>query len=125
MSRHMHRVAVALIVTFFVAVPAFAQPASVRLAGRVIDPQQAPVAGALIAARNTATGTDWTTTSGMDGRYVLPMLPPGTYDVDVKVDGFATFRAEQLTLAVGQDRELDVPLALRALRETVVVANPG
>ena len=45
--------------------------------------------------------------------------------MDVKVDGFATFRAERLVLAVGQDRELDVSLTLRAVQETVVVAEPG
>jgi len=47
------------------------------------------------------------------------------YDVEVKVDGFSTFRVERLVLAVAQDRELDVPLTLRAVQETVVVAEPG
>src|SRR5688572_4486756 len=106
-------------------VSAFAQPAAVRLTGRVTDPQQAAVAGAAIRARNLATGTDWTATSAMDGRYALPMLPPGTYDIEVRVDGFSIFRAERLTLAVGQDHELNVPLVLRSVRETVVVVDRG
>jgi hypothetical protein len=105
--------------------PLWAQAASVRVTGRVTDPQQAVVPGAAITATSLGTGSEWTTTSGADGRYALPMLPPGTYDIDVKVAGFATFRAERLTLAVGQDHELNIPLALRAVREAVVVVDPG
>src|SRR4051812_17835046 len=116
---------IGVMLTLGAAMPAVAQPASVRLAGRVTDPQQAPVGGAIVTAHNQATAIDVTTTSAADGRYSLPILPPGVYDVEVKVNGFSTFRAERLTLAVGQDRELNVPLALRALSETIVVAEPG
>ena len=104
---------------------AVAQPASVRVGGRVTDPQQAAVVGAVVIARNQATGIEVTTTSGSDGRYTLPVLPPGVYDIQVTADGFATFRAERITLAVGQDRELDAPMTLRAVRETIVVAESG
>jgi len=114
-----------VLITLFFAVAAAAQPATVRLSGRVTDPQQAPVAGAAISARNLATALETTTTSGTDGRFALPRLSPGRYDVEVKVDGFSTFRVERMVLAVGQDRELDVPLTLRAVQETVVVAEPG
>ena len=116
---------ISVVAALLTAAPGLAQPASVRLSGRVTDPQQAAVSGAAISVRNTATGVDWTTTSASDGRYVLPILPPGTYDVEVVVNGFATFRAERVTLEVGQDRQLDVALVLRGLRDTVVVAESG
>jgi hypothetical protein len=118
-------VATVVLVALVIAAPAPAQPASPRLAGRITDPQQAAVGGAMITARNLATGIEFETTSGADGRYALPALPPGTYEIEVNVDGFATFRVDRLVLAVGQDHELDVPLTLRAARETIVVAEPG
>ena len=124
MNRHLLAV-LGAVIALCVAVPALAQPAVVRLSGRVTDPQQAPVSGAMVAARNVATAVEVTTTSGSDGYYSLPSLPPGMYDIEVRVDGFSTFRVERLALAVGQDREVDVPLALRALQDTVVVAAPG
>jgi hypothetical protein len=114
-----------VLITLCFAVAAAAQPATVRLSGRVSDPQQAPVAGATITAHNLATALETTTTSGSDGRYTLASLPPGRYDIEVKVDGFSIFRTERLVLAVGQDRELDVPLTLRAVQETIVVAESG
>src|SRR5688500_9927473 len=120
MTRFFPISAIGVVCVLLLTQSAFAQPASVRLTGRVTDPQQAAVDGAAISARNLATGTDWTATSGGDGRYALPMLPPGTYDVEVRVDGFSIFRAERLTLAVGQDHELNVPPVLRSVRETVV-----
>jgi hypothetical protein len=125
MSRDTLLAVVGFFVAMLLSTPVVAQPASARLAGRVTDPQQSAVAGAVITARNVATAVDSTATSGPDGRYVLPMLPPGTYDIEVRGNGFATFRVERLPLPVGQDRELNVPLVLSSVRETVVVTESG
>ncbi len=100
---------------------AFAQPAVATLAGQVTDPQDAAVRGAAVVARQPATGATWSAASGPDGRFAIPMLPPGTYRVDVTMDRFAPWRTETVTLQVGQDRFLDIRLIVGGIQEAVVV----
>jgi outer membrane receptor protein involved in Fe transport len=101
---------------------ASAQPAA-NLTGRVTDPQNAPAPAAAVTVRSDATATTWTALSSADGRFSVPMLPPGDYSVDVQLAGFAPWRADMITLQVGQDRFLDVRLGLGTVQEAVTVAN--
>jgi len=103
--------------------PAAAQVSTATLGGRVTDPQQAPVASAAVSVRNEATGATWMVTTGPDGRFSLPMLPPGVYDADVQVGGFSTWRAEGIVLQVGQDRQLEAQLSVGAVQETITVSR--
>jgi hypothetical protein len=98
-----------------------AQPAVSTLSGRVTDPQDAVVADAVITLRHDATGAAWSATSDGEGRFTLPMLPPGTYGAEVARAGFAPWRAEALVLQVGQSRHLDVRLALGGVADAIVV----
>jgi hypothetical protein len=98
-----------------------AQPALVTLAGRVVDTQLAAAPGASITVRSLSTATTWTATSDDNGRFSFPMLPPGVYGVEVSLSGFVPWRAEAVTLQVGQDRQLDVQLFIGNFQEGVVV----
>jgi hypothetical protein len=89
----------------------------------VTDPQNAPAPAAAVTVRSDATATTWTASSSADGRFSVPMLPPGDYSVDVHLAGFAPWRASAITLQVGQDRFLDVRLGLGTVQEAVTVAN--
>jgi len=102
---------------------ASSQPAVATLGGRVTDPQSAPVPGATVTVRRAETGTTWTSASDTDGRFSIPMLPPGTYNVDVLLDGFAPWRVDAITLRVGQDQQLEVELRLGQLQEAVSVVE--
>jgi hypothetical protein len=101
--------------------PAWAQGVTATLTGRVVDAQRAATPGAAITVRNQATGVVWTAVAGSDGRFSLPMLPPGSYVADVQLAGFSTWRADGIVLQVGQDRRLDVQLAVGGVQETVNV----
>lgn len=105
------------------ATTAVAQPAVATLAGRVADPQSAPTPGATVTLRHQGTAATWTSVSGADGRFSLPMLPPGTYSAEVQLNGFAPWRADAITLRVGQNQQLDVQLRLGQLQEAVVVSQ--
>jgi len=93
------------------------------ISGRVTDPQQAATIGATVTVRNEATGVTWTATTGPDGHFALPMLPPGTYTAQVQMTGFSTWRSEGIVLQVGQDRQLDARLAVGGVQETVTVSR--
>ena len=118
-------VAVAVLVLCSFAGTAAAQLASTTLNGRVVDAQNAATPGATITIRQIATSTIWSDTSDGEGRFVFPMLAPGRYDVDVRLDGFSTWRAEAVTLEVGQNRALDVRLSISGVQEAVVVRGEG
>ncbi len=102
---------------------ASAQAAVSTLSGRVIDPQSAPARGATVTAMNQANGATWTATVDADGRFTVPMLPPGMYSAKVELSGFAPWQVDAVTLQVGQQRYLEVRLALGGLEDTVVVED--
>ena len=100
---------------------ATAQPAVATLTGRVVDTQLAATPGASVTVRSLSTSTTWTASSDDNGRFSFPMLPPGVYGVEVALSGFVPWRAEAVTLQVGQDRQLDVQLYIGNVQEGVVV----
>ncbi len=102
---------------------ASAQPAVATLGGRVTDPQSAAAPGATVTARRAETAATWTSVSDADGRFSIPMLPPGTYHVEVQLAGFSPWRVDAITLRVGQDQQLEVQLRLGQVQEAVSVVE--
>jgi len=115
------RLAAAVALVTAIAVPASSQPAVATLAGRIVDTQLATTPGASVTVRSLATSTTWTATSDARGRFTIPMLPPGDYGIEVSLSGFAPWRAEAVTLQVGQERHLDIQLYPGQVQENIVV----
>lgn len=94
----------------------FAQVAS-RLEGTVQDQSGAIIPGAKVAAVNVKNQQRHEVTSNPEGQFVLPSIPPGTYEVIVEAPGFrkqvlanveinvATTVAQIIKLEVGQTTE--------------------
>ncbi|HEY7679484.1 MAG TPA: carboxypeptidase-like regulatory domain-containing protein [Terriglobia bacterium] len=91
------------------------------LAGTVTDPQGAIVPGATATLTNTATGAVRTTTTKTDGTYLFPQLNPGTYRLEIKMQGFKTSVREKVNVPVGLTTTLDLSLEIGKVEETVVV----
>src|SRR4029434_2210721 len=75
----------------------------------------------------TATHDARTVTTDSNGTYVVPQLPPGTYRLIVKKDGFKTVTLDDVKLDVQQIRGVDVTLDVRLATQdvTVVGATPA
>jgi hypothetical protein len=97
--------------------------ATATLRGRVMDPQDAAVAGASVTLRQSATGTERTATSDAKGSFVIANLPPGAYVIKAQAPGFADREFPALTLQVGQYAEVKLALATAARSESVEVAG--
>ena len=53
------------------------------ITGAVTDPTGAVVPGATVTITNTGTNISQNTTTGSDGSYRFPLVPPGTYTLRV------------------------------------------
>ena len=100
---------IVVLLSSLLAGTAAAQPAVATLTGRVVDQQTASVPGTTITVQQVSTSTIWSATSDADGRFTFPMLAPGRYDFEARLDGFNPWRTS-LTLQVGQREALDVIL---------------
>ncbi len=98
----------------------FAQGDTARLQGRVTDPKDAVVVGATVTVSNLGTGRAVTAQTDAEGFYVVPALPPGNYNVEVKTTGFKT-STRALTLQIAQVGVADFQLQLGAVTESVLV----
>jgi hypothetical protein len=104
----------------FCTVPVSAQ-VSAALSGTVTDPSRAVIGAAEVNARNTATGASRRTVTDSEGRYRLPALTVGEYELHVLKSGFSEEVRRGIHLAVGQDAVVDLQLAVGESSQQVVV----
>ena len=100
----------------------YAQVAGATLSGTITDSQGAVVPNAKVSVRNAATSVTTETSSNATGLYTVPNLTPGDYELFVSAAGFKTTTV-RLTLTVGQKQELNVPLSVGQLAQTVEVTS--
>src|SRR4051794_22416704 len=107
-----------------VSVTAVAQSAATAtIVGQVVDPQGAVVPAAKVTATNQATGTGRATNTTSSGNYVIPGLPPGAYTVKVDAKGFSPGSVKDITLNVGDQRDLGFKLNVAGSTESVEVTT--
>jgi hypothetical protein len=100
---------------------AFAQTDRGTITGTVTDPAGAVSPGAVIKAKNPATGAEYATAGTSTGNFTLAQLPSGTYDLTVTLTGFKTFVRQGITISAAQVARVDVKLEVGAISETVTV----
>ena len=91
------------------------------ITGVVTDDSGAVLPGATVTATNQATNQARTATSGEDGFYTLPLLPPGLYNVAGTLTGFAPLTREGVRVTVAESARVDLSLKVGQVEETVVV----
>ncbi len=90
--------------------------------GRVTDASGAVVPGARVAATHALTGQTTATVTDREGRFRLPALRVGPYELAVSQPGF-TETKHGLTLTAGAAFELPVVLDLGGVRSSVTVTG--
>ncbi|TLY36129.1 MAG: carboxypeptidase regulatory-like domain-containing protein [Nitrospirae bacterium] len=91
------------------------------IVGTVLDETQAPVPGAMVTAKNQATGLARTTISDDAGNYAIPQLPVGPYTVSVTKSGFQTVSRADVSVDVAAERRVDLTLSPARVQQTVEV----
>jgi len=93
------------------------------ITGKVADPSGGLLAGAKVAAHNTETGMSRSGLTGADGRYMIPGLPVGNYEVRAEYAGFRAQVREGVRLAVNETSVVDFVLQIGELDQVVVVTG--
>lgn len=113
-----------VLLAFLLAVPAWAQISTATVSGTVTD-ATGPVPGAQVVASNTRTGFSREATAGVDGRYQLGGLQPGTYTITVKAEAYRE-QSRTVQLLLGQESTADFRLTVDAVyAETLTVVGEG
>jgi len=111
-----------LALTAFVPVTAWGQAmVSGSIAGQLTDPTGGVVPDATVTLTDTGTKATTTTTSNSVGRFFLPGLKPGTYDVSITKSGFEKLQIPGVTVTVSSVTTLDETLKLGSTSQTVEV----
>jgi Carboxypeptidase regulatory-like domain/TonB dependent receptor len=113
----------AILVTFVLGQPVYAQVNSATVQGTVVDSSGAAVAGAQIKFELKDTVSTRSTVSNANGDFVLASLQPGTYTVTVVKDGFSTFKQTDFVLEVGQIASFDPALKVGSVSQLVEVSS--
>ena len=100
---------------------AVAQVGTGSIQGTVSDSSGAIIAGASVTVTNTQTGGVRPITASTQGRYAVPDLLVGTYDVQAKMPGFQSQIHTGVVITVGQNVVVDFSLPVGQVTETVTV----
>ncbi len=116
----MHRIVIPFVLALaFLAPAASASAQNVSTTGQIrgVVRQQSgePSDAVVIRAVNQSTGLERTALSNSEGRYLIALLPPGTYTVTTELIGFASSERSDVPVTLGQTTSLDFVVAVQAI----------
>jgi hypothetical protein len=110
------------ILFFLPAAAVWGQVSSAAVTGQVKDSAGNFVQNAKVNVTEETTGVVTTAITNSTGEYTLPLLKPGTYDVETEVAGFRRFEEKALALSAGDHPTVDIALTVGDVQSTVEVA---
>ncbi len=106
---------------FIVTLSAWPQGNQGAVEGAVVDPSGAALTGCKLTAINDATRIKFQTTSDSNGLFSFPVLPVGTYTIEIEHAGFAKLTQKNVVLNVGARLNLNLALTVAAQIQSVTV----
>ena len=100
-----------------------AQGTTGTVLGTVTDPSRAAIPDAKVQVTNVGTGAIQATMSDSQGRYRVPDLPVGDYEIQSEKVGFETVIRKGVTLNVGTDAVVDFSLRVGQVTQSVTVES--
>ena len=108
-------------ILLFACAIGFAQNAVVS--GRVTDSSGGVIPNVAVELINNATQIKSPTKTNGEGIFVFPSVPPGAYEVNARVAGFAASHIDSVTLEVGQSKTLNITLTPGDIKQSVTVTD--
>jgi hypothetical protein len=91
------------------------------IAGRVLDQSGGVLPGVAVTVRDLGTGFTRNATTGSAGRFTIPSLPVGSYQLTAELQGFRTSVLNNIRTTVGESVELTVALTVGGVTEQVTI----
>ena len=110
-------------VAFVISAPALlhAQTVNGTIRGTVVDEGGGLLPGVDVEVLNLGTGLVRSTLTNDQGRFRLPNIPLGVYEVSARIPGFQTQRSTDVKVTVGSEVVVDFSLPVGAITEIVTV----
>ncbi len=109
------------LVILCLAASARAQDTTGTILGTITDSSGAVLPGVTVSVKHVDTGQTRTVITDASGRYRLPLLPSGAYEITVQLSGFQTVVRSGVTLTVGQEALVDTQMTIGNLSESIQV----
>jgi len=122
-SRSYSRSILSLLTFFIAAHLARGQEVTAAINGFITDPSGAAVANVKVTAKDLDRGTVFPTNSDSVGRYNLPRLPIGNYEVRAELTGFQVALKTPVVLVLNQVARVDFQLTVGNVNQTVEVTS--
>jgi hypothetical protein len=103
--------------------PAAAQTNTAEIAGVVRDATGGVLPGAVVIASQPSTGATLQRVTDAQGRFYLPALQIGVWDITVTMPGFVQQVRRGLMLELGRTVSLDITMMVEGLAEQIVVQS--
>lgn len=100
-----------------------AQVTTGTILGAVSDSTGAVIPGANVTVRNVETGITRTAITDEAGRYRVPQLGLGSYEISAEAAGFQTQVRTGVTLTVGREALVDFAMQVGAVAERITVTG--
>ena len=114
---------IVLVFTMFTSIRVQAQVSGATLMGTVTDSSGSAIPNAEVSIKNVATGETRALTTDAAGLYTAPNLLPGEYEVTTTAPGFSTAVRSGITLTVGAQQLLNIPMKVGEVSEKVEVTG--
>ena len=103
------------------AISVHAQTFTGTILGTVTDSSGGVIQGATVKVIETSTTSERSVASDAKGYFEVPLLPPGTYSINVGMAGFKKFSRANLILDINAHMEIAVSLSPGDVTQTVQV----
>ena len=92
-----------------------------KISGAVVDQSGAALTGASVRATEDGTGVSTETHTTERGEYLLNFLLPGTYTVEVEIEGFQKSVTSAIAVTAGGNAHMQVSLKIGKTNEVVQI----
>ena len=124
----MHYRVAAMLLCLFVTplAPSASGQTTSTISGTVQDANGGVLPGVTVSATHSATSLVRSAVTGTEGRYVLPALPPGKYQLRAELEGFKPHVRRDLELSIAETLAVNITLQIGdvTIEDVVVGVTP-
>src|SRR5215472_7570909 len=91
------------------------------LLGQVLDPAGKGIPQASVSVKNDNVGITRSTLSDDDGRFVLPLLPPGPYQLTVAKTDYSQAESMSVQVRLTETTRVSIPMKLVGITQNITV----